>query len=184
MTNTPKYVWSALSKYYTEELKPKDKDIVFHEEKKEEFISYFTDKYNAIRDEYMNENVSNLDRHKQAAILIADIIENHLFELPNLPEDEIFIGSEQTALLIGLTYMKSSLNKELATHNLPEINEYVMPEAISCKTPYFDILTRDLYFQSHKDSHIYILNLSNILFLIEYITLKELGIDMDLLKNN
>ena len=131
----------------------------------------------------MDASVQSLDRHKQAAILIyATVCCNVFSPGRELDDDEIFVGEQQVALLLGLSYMKDRLNDILKKNNQKTIKEYVFPKAFSCATDYFDILTRDLYLQDHRDNEIYILFLSHVLFLIEYYTLREYGVDDSVLR--
>lgn len=183
MDNTPQYTWDSIADYYDTKIKRKYYGVKFNSEKKNEFIEYFKTEYNNIMCNYMQSTVTTLDRHKQTAILISDIIENKVIYSENTDnEKRIFIGTEQIALLFGLSFMRDKLNSALRQRHLKEIERYIFPEPMSCKTSYFDVLTRDLYFQKHNNNSVYILFLSHILFQIEYWTLKENGIDPKILK--
>lgn len=177
MKNTPELVWDSLEDYYNARIYGKYFGIKFNFKKKENFINYFKVEYNNILNNYMKNNLHPLDRHKQTAILISDIIENDVIYSEYNEKNKIFIGVEQLALLFGLSFMRANLNDILKQKNIKEIERYVFPEPMSCNTPYFDVLTRDLYFQKHNNNSVYILFLSHILFQIEYWTLKENGID-------
>jgi hypothetical protein len=123
----------------------------------------------------MNDSVKELDRHKQAAILLYCTIKNRLFIPAVKPKkNEVFVGCEQIGLLLSLSYMKDMLNEVLKEINEKPIERYILPQAFSCSTEYFDILTRDLYLQEHEDDGVYVLFLAHVLFLIEYNTLKEI----------
>lgn len=183
MNNTPQYTWDSIADYYNTKINGKYYGVKFNYKNKDKFVEYFKAEYNNIMKDYMKNTVKTLDRHKQAAILIADIIENKVvYSELNDDENRIFIGTEQIALLFGLSFMRDSLNNILKQKHLKEIKEYSFPEPMSCKTTYFDVLTRDLYFQEHNNNSVYILFLSHILFQIEYLTLKENGIDPKILR--
>lgn len=182
MNNTPQYAWDSISDYYDIKIKGKYYGVKFNSPKRDEFIEYFRTEYNNIMNDYMKNNVHTLDRHKQTAILISDIIQNEIIYSEYTEKNQIFIGTEQVALLFGLSFMRNKLNEILRQKKLTEIERYIFPEPMSCKTPYFDVLTRDLYFQKHKNNSVYILFLAHILFQIEYWTLKENGIDPKKLK--
>lgn len=183
MIGTPELAWNAIEAYYTRKQETRCKDMYFNRNARESFIQAFNKKYDEIMDQYMDSSVESLDRHKQAAILIYCTINCNVFS-PNraLENDEIFIGEQQVALLLGLSFMKDRLNELLKKGNQRTIEKYALPEAFSCSTKYFDILTRDLYFQSHKEDSVYILFLAHVLFLIEYISLKENHIDDTVLR--
>lgn len=185
MNKTPILAWEAAKKYYEEFKDSIFVDVRFNSSAKSNFIEDFKNQYNDIKTNYMDKAVVSLDRHKQAAILINCMIKNRILSSNRkLAKSELFIGSEQIALLVGLAYMKDRLNELLKETNQQPIQKYSLPEAISCDTEYFDILTRDLYLQNHKDDAVYIFSLSHILFLIEYQTLKDNGIDIEKLKKH
>lgn len=179
MDDTPKYVWSSLKNYYDKKIKIHNPEVILDTTKYDDFIKYFKDEYNKILNDFMLKNVETLDRHKKTAILIAGLIENKV--LVSNEEHKRFIGLEQTALLVGLSYMKQEVNHLLTEKGESKIEHFFFPQPMSCDTSYFDILTRDLYFQNHNDNSVYILLLSHILFQIEYLTLIIENIDPQLL---
>lgn len=177
--------WNALEEFYDCNIKNEYPNIGFDSSKKLDFKKYFNDEYNNIHEIYMDKDSEFLDRHKQAAILISDTIENKIFYETSKPDkNSVFIGLHQIAILLGLSYMLQSLNELLKMHGEKSINNYIFPNAISCDTIYIDILSRDLYFQDHTDNGVYILSLSHILFMIEYYTLVLKGIDTKILKED
>lgn len=180
---TPELAWAAIEDYYVSEQNGHCRDVVFHREAKACFVDTFKIKYKEIMEEYMDSSVESLDRHKQAAILIYCTTSCGIFTpCRELTKDEIFVGEQQIALLLGLSFMKDRLNDILKENNQPVIEKYVFPKAYSCKTEYFDILTRDLYLQTHRDSSVYLLFLAHILFFIEYLTLCNTEIDDNILR--
>lgn len=175
MRATPSLAWNAIRDYYDKHKDGSLKDVLFDRNSKDNFINDFEDKYKEISKNYMSSKAGDLDRHKQAAILLHCTINNKLFKYNGKVEPgKIFVGCEQVGLLLSLSFMKDMLNNILDEIGEDRLEEYIFPKAFSCQTEYFDILTRDIYLQSSKDSGVYILFLSNILFFIEYNTLKEL----------
>lgn len=183
MTGTPQLAWTAIKEYYEENKNDACAEMTFDNGSMSNFVNLFTKKYDEVMDRFMDDSVESLDRHKQASILILCTIEcKVLSPIRRISEDEIFIGEQQIAFLLGLSYMKDRLNEILEANGQKPIEKYQFPNAFSCATEYFDILTRDLYLQTHKDDSVYILFLSHVLFLIEYYTIKELGVDMNVLR--
>lgn len=175
---TAELAWDGLKEYFESVQKTHCKGMTLNRNARESFINAYIEKYNEVKDEYMDESVEVLDRHKQAAILIHCVISCEVIvPSKNIEEDKIFVGVQQVALLLGFSFMKDCLNEILKNHGLPTIKRYTFPVAFSCPTDYFDILTRDLYLQTHNDDAVYILFLAHLLFFIEYLTLKDNKID-------
>ena len=201
---TPILIWESIEKYYQKNKKYVcENQIVLDNKKKEEFVNTFIDLYNRIRKNYMQDNVDRLDHHKQTAIIIYSIIKNEIvysenfknvnygknpkdfFSLNN--EQEVFIEPERIALEFGLTFMQNSLNEKLKEIGEKPIKDYKMPKPISCNKDYYVVLIRQLFFDFHygniSNPEVFILSLANVLFLIEYLTLKENRIDTQKLKS-
>ncbi len=176
MRATPGLAWNAMRDYYDKHSEDSLSEVTFSRDTKDVFINDFVKCYDNILQNYMNSPNGELDRHKQAAILLHCTIKNKLFKYKGKVEKgTVFVGCEQIGLLLCLSFMKDMLNNVLEEIGENPIEQYIFPSAFSCQTEYFDILTRDLYLQTHKDDEVYILFLANILFFIEYNTLKELN---------
>lgn len=176
MTDTPILAWNAMKNYYEKHKGDSLSKVVFKDDSRESFVADFEAKYNEIKMSYMSSPKGNLDRHKQAAILLYCTTKNKVFEYNGkVDSDKIFVGCEQVGLLLCLSYMKDMLNNILEEIDEKPIDRYIFPTAFSCQTEYFDILTRDIYLQGYKDAGVYILFLANILYFIEYNTLKEIN---------
>lgn len=171
-------IWQSVKKAKDIYSKFDDIEIDISREKEEEFSLKFKKMYNEIKAKYMDESVKNLDRHKVAAIIICTLIDTEIIRSKKQMEDGcVFLGAEMIALSIGLSYMQRSLSNILIEKNILNIiTSYHMPKAFSCNTNYFDIFARNLYF-SRKDYTINPLDISEKLFLLEYITLLKEGID-------
>lgn len=180
---TAEIAWNAIEEFYSLSQNSSCKGMCLNRGAKDLFIDTFENKYYEIMNCYMDKSVEVLDRHKQAAILIHCTISCDVITPREVvSDDEIFVGAQQVALLLGLSFMKDCLNEILKKHNLKTIKRYTFPVAYSCSTDYFNILTRDLYLQSHKDDAVYILFLSHLLFFIEYLTVRESGLDESVLR--
>ncbi len=154
-----------------------DYQIYFDNDTYEKFSKGFQECYDDIKDNYMEKSVSALDRHKVAAIIIVSFITAEPLKIRNLSEDKIFLGNENLAFEIGLSYMQHELNKILQKNGINQkIVQYKMPEAMACETYYIDIVCRNLY-HNKKRWGLNPLDLAERLFLIEYITLISEGID-------
>lgn len=177
MTKTAEFMWSSMLDFYdkNKELYP---GLIFDDNKKSAFIKSFKKKYDNIKNHFMAANVDNLDRHKQAALLIDCAIENKIFVCDEVPKGKIFVGLYQFSLLMGLSYMKQRLNESLENFGFEKVEIFDFPEAITSNATYFDMLTRELLLQDTNNKETYILFLANILFLIEYRTLEKNNIDI------
>ena len=182
MTPIIKAYWKELKRtalYYQK----KNKNICFNEDKYNEFHDVFEATYRAIRAEYMKENVTALDRHKVAAVMIVTTIETQVISYSEpIPEGQHFLGSEMLSTEVALSWMLDTLNKKLVEVGKVPIEAYFMPQAFSCDTPYFEIFTRNLFF-THKDYRLSPLDISEKLFLMEYITLLKNDIAPEILCN-
>ena len=159
-------------------------DLSRHDAFQEEFES----SYKFIKNNYMQEEVSQLDRHKVAAIIVISFIESQAIRpKKTMKEGEtlVFMGDYYISLQLGLAYMLNRLNDKLKEKNSVTVEKYVMPEAMSCGTNYIDIMARNLYFaNNNRNWRLNPLDLADRFFLLEYITLIENKIDISLLKEN
>lgn len=159
--------------------KEKDENIIRNDASKDIYDKTFRLKYNFIKDNFMKESVKYLDRHKVTSIIISSIIEaDAVVYKGNIPENNTFFGKYLIAVSVGLSYMQSKLNKLLKEKKQKEISEYYFPSAFSCNTHFFEIFARNLYF-THEltDWKLNLLDMSENLFMIEYMTLEKNGID-------
>ncbi len=161
----------------------KDNKVVLDNSKMEVFAQLFQKKYNDVKSLFMKKSVDYLDRHKVASILMASAIEADIVRYDgDISEGSVFIGKYLIAVSAGINYMQDSLNEKLKKKGQEPIKELFFPVAFSCKTPYLQILARNLYFTHEKtDWKFNLLNMSENLFFLEYITLKENGIDPSIL---
>lgn len=195
MKKTAIFAWKSLKRYFSNIISPMYANIHFDEDKEKSFIDLFCKVYGDVQDKMSHvsaDTLSNdkpadtskkhLDRHKQAAILIYCVIQEKIFSADNVPKGQIFVGNYSIALALGLTYMKDRLNEVLEAVGEKQIEEFSEIVPFTCDTPIFDVIYRNLYFEQETDNNAHVFTLSNTLFLYEYITLLENGIDPRALK--
>ena len=168
--------WNNLKKtvsFYQEN----DKDIVFNQDKYDEFKKSFENSYDFVKEKYMKSSVRALDRHKVAAVMIVAALNSNVVSYKKtLGEKKHFLGEEMFSTEVALNWMLDALNKKLGELGVNEVQAYHMPKAFACETPYFDIFCRNLYYAEKY----YVLNPMDIaekLYLLEYITILQNGID-------
>ena len=174
------YVWREFKDCY-DFYHGYDKKLVFNDEKSA-FFDRFHEIYHEIKSKYMREDVTELDRHKEVAAQITACIEANLITR-EVRKDQVFLGLYMIALEVGLNWMIIGLNDALAKVGInKEITEYTMPDAFACPTKYFEVFSRNLYYSHVKGKGLNPLDISEKLFLLEYITLLSNNIDPKLLK--
>ena len=148
-------------------------------------IKIFDLYYNDIKTKVMYDNVQELDRHKLAAIIICSIVKANAIQYihPYKEKEYIFDGNEKIALNIGLSYMNASLKKLLSRrpHEAEKFTDFIFPQASMCDTEYVSILCRNLCY-AKRDYKLNPIDLANTLFLLEYITLIQVDIHPDTMK--
>lgn len=177
------YVWKALTEQF-EEYKKRDSHISLNIKLKDQFLTQFENQYVDICKSYMKEGIEDLDRHKQAALIAAVLSQIHPISHNKIDKTHVFLGNEAIGMSIALSYMADSLNERIVACNAGQpIKCYYMPDALSCDTPYFEVLYRNLFYGRNKGLHeAYILELANTFFLFEQLTLEKEKIDISKLK--
>lgn len=160
-------------------------NFMFNIDSKEKFFYYFEKYYNFIKANVMYDNVQELDRHKLTAIIICSIIKADPLNsiLPYKENEYIFDGNEKIAVDIGLSYMNTSL-KQLLSNRLNEerkFKDFIFPVASMCDTKYISIMCRNLYY-AKKYFELNPIDMANTLFLLEYITLLQVDIKPETMK--
>ncbi len=156
---------------------------------KEIYSNIFMKEIKYIKDNYMRSNVLHLDRHKTAGIIIYSVLKAKAIKYEGCPpKDSNFFGEYLVAGSLGINYMIDRLNAVLKKKDKKkrQITKLWMPEHVfSCEVPYFEIFCRNLYFAEQNEKWgINPLDLSEKLFLLEYITVEKEGIDPIILKEN
>ena len=189
MKQTIKAAWDVLNKAY-DKARETYPDIKFNKDAFDACCSCFVKWRDIIIKNFMQEEVTELDRHKIAAILTVSIIQSKAITYSGkLDDNKVFLGQEILAVQCGLTYMQDQLNKRLKEKGLDQIEKYIMPTPFSCKTNYFYVIARNLYYEEHgtdlEGKKLWSLNplqLANAYFFIELYTLEHLDINTELLK--
>lgn len=183
MRQTIERIWTLLN-VTVEKLQEQDNGIVLNRESYKRFNDIFRDLHKEIKDRYMEKSVKNLDRHKIAGIAIISIIRSDAITYQGkVDEDKEFFGQYLIAMSVGITFMQNQLNTLLFRKKVQPIKTICFPEPLSCDTPYFEILCRNLYFaNNNRDWGLNPLELAEKLFLLEYMTLEKNGIDPRILK--
>lgn len=183
MEATTSNIWELL-KITIQKIKETDENIDYDENAKDGFEKIFKDFKDTIKDNYMVEDVKNLDRHKVGAIIIVSILKSNAVKYKReLTANEKFIGQYLVATSVGFTYMQNCLNKILKGKQYELVEKLSLPQPISCETPYFEIFYRNLFYaDNNKEWGLNPLDIADRLFLLEYITLLENNIDPSDLK--
>lgn len=173
MENFYEIVWSNVKTFcnYVKE------EVEFDESKKELFEKNCNKLISLVK-QYMNETSAVLDRHKMAAIIIIAIIQTKPLTYKKESDDVVFVANYVVASEVGFSYMRESLNEVLEEMGEMLIDRYFFPESWTCENGYFRVFYRNLYFADNSiEWGLNPLDISEKLFLIEYITLMKKGIN-------
>lgn len=183
MKQTIEKSWDLLGKT-VQMMQSKIADIEFDDKAKSTYDANFRRLYELIQKEYMKNDVKNLDRHKVASIIIISILKsNAIVYKKEIRDDKRFFGEYLIAVSVGIAYMQDRLNSKLIDKGQNTITKIWLPDAISCDTPYFEILCRNLYYSENSSEWgLNPLELSEKLFILEYVTLEKNNIDPHILK--
>ena len=180
-------VWQTITEAY-EGYKSNYPELVFHNDKKEEFNSLYKEKYMDVMNMFMTDDTSELDSHKQAALITICCLQLNIIEYPKISSDnndELFIIPQMIAIGVGLSYMLQCLNELLRVKNIKkQISQYYFPIALACNTPYEKIICRILYFEQNHigNMEFNVLELADRYFLLEYLNLLQIGVEPPMLK--
>lgn len=178
-------IWNNVQEQAQLIIKDYPQNFKYNEDSRATFFQAFEHYYNDIKTKVMYDDVQELDRHKLAAIIICSIIKADAIQsiYPYKEKEYIFDGNEKIALNIGLSYMNASLRKLLHRNPREEekFTDFIFPEASMCDTEYVSILCRNLCY-AKRDYKLNPIDLANTLFLLEYITLMQVGITPQTMK--
>ena len=125
-------------------------------DKRDIFCGNFSKRYQFVMENYMQDGVKTLDRHKVAAIAIIEYIRSEVLEYtkpPNLSGNEIFMPEYYMAAQVGLSFMQYWFNSWLAAKGKAPVKEWSWPKLISCPgNPYFSVFARSLYYTKERIS--------------------------------
>ena len=178
-----KYIWKSVKAVY-DDLKD-TMPINFHDDEFAHYEQNIYDLFEQMKKEHMKRYVKTLDRHNLTALIIIALASTDFVTYNNLPEGKHFIGKQLIAINVALEYMKTELNCIIVQLGYQPINDLIFPVELSGDIPYFTIMARNLYLamQSKQDAEIIALELSERLYLLEYINLQENKIDVKKLKD-
>lgn len=175
MTSILNAFWSELNSIVN--YHKKDDDALILNDKFNEFIMTATDMYNSMKNSYMKESVTTLDRHKVAAVMIASSVECNVVSYNRSLNKFVFLGNEMFSTEVALDWMLTSMNDKLKSNGFKGmVAEYYIPDPFACRTPYFEIFCRSLYYAKQR-SLLNPLDIAEKLFLIEHLTLMKERID-------
>lgn len=172
-------LWSLVRKSVS--VYQNEKLVVFQDRSKE-FTSSYVEQYKNILENYMKNKEESLDRHKVAAIVIIAVIKAKV--LASQKSNDKFTGNYALAVDVALNYMLDEVNEILKKQkSQQQLEGYVFPTATTCNTEYYKIFYRNLYYiNTNPDWRLNPLDIADRLFLLEYITLLEKGIDPNSIK--
>ncbi len=166
--------------------KKKYPNIKFDTNGYDRFKEIFEKRYDDIINRFMRPDTSALDSHKQAALITICFLESNTISHSSHSIDEISIIPQSIAVNAALSYMKDCINISLKENGIRErIGKYYLPIALTCDTPYQEIICRLLYYEETEDDmNFNVLELADRYFLLEYINLLNYGIEPVSLKQD
>lgn len=159
-------------------------DIIINEHGYEEkFINECGKMIDHIKSRYMKDDVEWLDRHKLVACIMVNLVNAQILELVDeLPDDKKFMGNELLAVEVGISFLVDMINQNLEQHGIDvKIEDINWPTPFSCDTTEDLVLARNLYYAKNEWG-LNPLDLSEKLYLLEYITLIQCDVDINKLK--
>lgn len=182
-------VWDAIRR--TCEQTGEQSGVMFCAEKYEQFADNFERYYNLFRNDFMTEKTTELDEHKQAAVIIVSAIEANAIH-QEVREGMVALAPYAIPLNVSLNFLLDRINEKLKKVGEKEITELFLPFPLACDTPYFESLCRILYLENGgaKEAGIsYPMSFSLVewadrFFLLEYILLQQNSINPSQLRED
>lgn len=142
--------WNAL-KYTCEQIE-KNACVSFRDENYPKFEEYFEKYYKLLLSEFMTTETTELDEHKQAAVIVISAIQSNAIQ-QTTEDGKIGLAQYAVALNVGLSFLLDRINerisdKKVDVGNGRRIEEFNLPYPLACDTPYFESLCRMLYFEN------------------------------------
>lgn len=200
MKGAIKKAWDALRDVCNQ--LDENEDVRFVEDNYSEFERFFTSYYKLFLDKFMTEKTTELDEHKQTAVIVISAIQANAI-IQSTKEGEIALAPYAVALKVGLSFLLDRINEKLLNckdklrmgdkqgdEEEIKIDEFYLPYPLACDTPYFESLCRILYFENggaEKEGIGYpmaynIVEWADRFFLLEFILLQQNGINPWLLR--
>ena len=177
-------IWKLTEKKAKEIQEKFPDSFKFNENSKFVFMQKFDNYVEEIKETFMHSDVVDLDSHKIATAIICAIIEAEVIKVIYVYDEDnlVFNGNEKIAVDIGLSYMRFALKRILEnTKEAGKFDDYIFPQAFMCDTDYETILCRNLYY-AKKYYKLNPIDLANTLFLLENISLRSCGIDLEVVR--
>lgn len=173
-------IWKLTEKF-CKQAQSDDPNILFATDKYDSYKEHFIELNKMILDEYMKAEVKNLDRHKIAGIAMISLLDSDAIQYKGELNENRFFGKYTIAASVAISYMQDIFNNMLKVFGRNPIQKIEFPKAFSCNTDYFEIFCRNIQFAYEKKKWgVNPLDISEKLFMLEYITLLENKIPIDL----
>lgn len=175
MKSTTKAFWKLVSEWCAE-LSKGENALFLDGTTKNEYITNCDNAYDFCKTHNMKKGVRNLDRHKIASILVIEAIKLGIVKRKdgkNADNDrQIFIGVEKVLFACAINYLAQQVNLEIRKDkkDIPVMQNFPLPMALSCSTGYDDITCRLLHY-GNENNTLSILDLADKFFLLEYIAI-------------
>lgn len=165
--------------------------VTFREEQRDQFEKNFERYYNLFRTDFMTEKTTELDEHKQAAVIIVSAIEAGAIH-QEVRKGMIALAPYAVPLNVSLYFLLDRINEKLKKAGEKEITEFLLPFPLACDTPYFESLCRILYLENggaEEEGIAYPMSFSLVewadrFFLLEYILLQQNSINPSQLRED
>lgn len=163
--------------------------VSFNKEAYKDFKDQFSYYYGTFLNEFMTKETTELDEHKQAAVIVISAIKSNAIQ-QSVGDNEIALAPYSVALNVGFSFLLDRLNEKLMAAGVKEIEEFQLPFPIACDTPYFESLCRMLYYEDsdegesgiHYQMSLNMIEWADRFFLLEYILLQKNEINPWMLK--
>lgn len=176
-------IW-ALTNEFCDQAKNDNAFIRFASENHDAYKERFIELNDMILHKYMKNEVKDLDRHKIAGIAIASLLESDIIQYTGELGENKFFGKYTIAASVAISYMQDNLNNMLQTINRDPVTKIEFPQAFSCDTDCFEVFCRNIQFADENESwNINPLDISEKLFMYEYLTLLENTIPIELIRD-
>lgn len=184
-SNLKEIIWQHVEEEIQNVITKFPNNFEYNEKGKALFEKYFDRYIDYIKDKVMQSEVSELDSHKVAAVIICSVIQANALNISAYEynaKQMIFDGNEKVAVKVGLGYMAAALKKIMeGTKEEKKFTEYIMPKALMCETDYMTIICRNLYY-AKTYYELNPIDLANTLFLLEQLTLLQEQVDFEILR--
>lgn len=175
-------IWT-LAGEFCNQAKNDDSNICFVSGNYDKYKERFFELNDMILREYMKDGVKDLDRHKIAGIAIVSLLDSAVIQYKGELKEKRFFGKYTITASVAISYMQDNLNNMLNALDRDQISKIEFPKAFSCDTDCFEVFCRNIQFADENEKwNVNPLDISEKLFMYEYITLLENKIPIDLIR--